>query len=287
MLLAPFGFAGEWTDAATGLQYLRARWYDPATGRFTQVDPFPGLLSLPGTQHPYAYALNNPLRYTDPSGECINILIGAGVGAAVGAGAYALSAALAGQPINGRDLAVVAATGAIAGALVGSGLVLPALIGSSGGFAGLGYLSGISMTGSQFCMKDFGIAVGIGAISGALMPTLGSTWLGVISLNVLANTAQYGLMELTSLRRPTWDGLAWSALGGAFSGAIGGPYQPVPSRYHYDLNVNYLSELNRAATRRMWREMFPEKVLRNTIKELPRSFFATVIGNLPNPLPEP
>ena len=69
VLPAPFGFAGEWTDAATGLQYLRARWYDPATGRFTQVDPFPGLLSLPTTQHPYAYALNNPLRYTDPSGR--------------------------------------------------------------------------------------------------------------------------------------------------------------------------------------------------------------------------
>ena len=41
---------------------FRARWYDPTTGRCTQVDPFPGLLSLPGTQQPYAYALNNPLR---------------------------------------------------------------------------------------------------------------------------------------------------------------------------------------------------------------------------------
>jgi len=68
---SPLGFAGEWRDSTTGLQYLRARWYDPATGRFTQVDPFPGLLSLPGTQHPYAYALNNPLRYTDPSGESV------------------------------------------------------------------------------------------------------------------------------------------------------------------------------------------------------------------------
>jgi RHS repeat-associated protein len=73
---APFGFAGEWHDPTTGLQYLRARWYDPATGRFTQVDPFPGLLSLPGTHHPYAYALNNPLRYTDPSGEFVLTAVG-------------------------------------------------------------------------------------------------------------------------------------------------------------------------------------------------------------------
>ncbi len=46
----PLGFAGEWHDSATGLQYLRARWYQPETGRFTQVDPFPGVLPLPATQ---------------------------------------------------------------------------------------------------------------------------------------------------------------------------------------------------------------------------------------------
>ncbi len=79
----PLGFAGEWHDSATGLQYLRARWYQPATGRFTQVDPFPGVLSLPATQHPYQYALNNPLRYTDPSGEFV---LPAGLALVVAAG---------------------------------------------------------------------------------------------------------------------------------------------------------------------------------------------------------
>ncbi|MBN1874547.1 MAG: RHS repeat-associated core domain-containing protein [Anaerolineae bacterium] len=74
---APWGFSGEWHDAATGLQYLRARWYQPQTGRFTQVDPFPGVLALPGTQHPYSYGLNNPTRYTDPSGEIVVTAIGA------------------------------------------------------------------------------------------------------------------------------------------------------------------------------------------------------------------
>jgi RHS repeat-associated protein len=72
---SPFGYTGEWTDALIGLQYLRARWHNPTTGRFTQVDPFPGLLSLPGTQHPYAYGLNNPVRYTDPSGEFVGTLL--------------------------------------------------------------------------------------------------------------------------------------------------------------------------------------------------------------------
>ena len=33
------GFTGEWWDAGVGLLYLRARWLDVATGRFTQRDP--------------------------------------------------------------------------------------------------------------------------------------------------------------------------------------------------------------------------------------------------------
>ncbi len=39
---SPWGFAGEYHDPLTGLQYLRARWYQPGVGRFTQGDPFPG-----------------------------------------------------------------------------------------------------------------------------------------------------------------------------------------------------------------------------------------------------
>jgi RHS repeat-associated protein len=38
-------------------------------GRFTQVDPLAGYLTAPATQHPYAYALNNPGTLTDPTGR--------------------------------------------------------------------------------------------------------------------------------------------------------------------------------------------------------------------------
>lgn len=55
---SPWGFAGEYHDPTTGWQYLRARWYNPAIGRFTQGDPFPGVASLPLTQNPYVYGLN-------------------------------------------------------------------------------------------------------------------------------------------------------------------------------------------------------------------------------------
>jgi RHS repeat-associated protein len=66
---AGLGFTGEWYDANVGLTYLRARWYDGMTGRFTTRDPIAGLLIQPQTQNPYPYALNTPLVLTDPSGE--------------------------------------------------------------------------------------------------------------------------------------------------------------------------------------------------------------------------
>jgi RHS repeat-associated protein len=34
----PYGYSGEYRDGETGLVYLRARYYDPKTGRFTQED---------------------------------------------------------------------------------------------------------------------------------------------------------------------------------------------------------------------------------------------------------
>ena len=55
---------------AVGLYHYGARWYDSALGRFIQADSI-----VPGAGNPlawdrYAYTLNNPVRYTDPSGHC-------------------------------------------------------------------------------------------------------------------------------------------------------------------------------------------------------------------------
>jgi RHS repeat-associated protein len=59
------GYTGNLTDPDTGLLYLRARDYDPTTGQFLTVDP-----AITTTHQPYAYAGNNPLQNTDPSGLC-------------------------------------------------------------------------------------------------------------------------------------------------------------------------------------------------------------------------
>jgi RHS repeat-associated protein len=63
-----YGFAGEEQDPDSGLVYLRARSYNPASGRFLQQDPLLGRPNQPGTLHRYAYAFNNPVNYVDPAG---------------------------------------------------------------------------------------------------------------------------------------------------------------------------------------------------------------------------
>jgi RHS repeat-associated protein len=59
----PLLYDGQYLDAATGFYYLRARWYDAGTDQFTSVDP-----DVAETGEPYAYADDNPLDGTDPSG---------------------------------------------------------------------------------------------------------------------------------------------------------------------------------------------------------------------------
>jgi RHS repeat-associated protein len=74
---AQVGFTGTQQDAASGLVYLRARYYDPRTGRFLTKDPVRGSAARPATQHAYTYALNNPTRFIDPSGKrCVAVSYG-------------------------------------------------------------------------------------------------------------------------------------------------------------------------------------------------------------------
>ena len=66
----PFLYCGEYYDAETQTYYLRARYYNPANGRFTQQDAWAFMdASDPLSLNLYAYCGNNPVLYTDPSGH--------------------------------------------------------------------------------------------------------------------------------------------------------------------------------------------------------------------------
>ncbi|MHC4443791.1 MAG: RHS repeat domain-containing protein [Planctomycetota bacterium] len=64
-----FMYSGEQLDANTGFYYLRARYYNPANGRFISKDPFEGSTNDPISLHKYLYANDNPVNYIDPSGQ--------------------------------------------------------------------------------------------------------------------------------------------------------------------------------------------------------------------------
>jgi RHS repeat-associated protein len=61
---------GKERDAETGLDYFGARYFSSPQGRFTSADPLlnSGRPDNPQSWNRYAYTLNNPLRYNDPTG---------------------------------------------------------------------------------------------------------------------------------------------------------------------------------------------------------------------------
>ena len=69
-------YNGQYTDTESGYQYLRARYYDPATGQFLTVDP-----AFASTQSAYGYSANDPVNESDPLGRwsfsaCFGVCIG-------------------------------------------------------------------------------------------------------------------------------------------------------------------------------------------------------------------
>ena len=78
----PFRYCGEYYDTESETYYLRARNYDPSTGRFTQQDSVRGMtiemlngqeIIDPLSLNLYTYCYNSPIYYLDPSGHVIEL----------------------------------------------------------------------------------------------------------------------------------------------------------------------------------------------------------------------
>ncbi|HEX9005572.1 MAG TPA: RHS repeat-associated core domain-containing protein, partial [Blastocatellia bacterium] len=100
--LTRYGFTGRELDAAAGLIYYRARWMDSSQGRFISEDPI-GFSA--GEINLYSYVSNNPINYSDPSGNLlfVPIILGA-IGRGAISAAFEAGAQVAANWYQGEDL---------------------------------------------------------------------------------------------------------------------------------------------------------------------------------------
>ena len=154
-LLQSRGYIGERYDVETGLQFLNARYYDPALGRFLSPDDWDPLLAGVGTNR-YAYAGNDPINGSDPSGH-ISPTHDGGFGGDVGPGS------LTGNGPGGDPGGVGVGSGSSTGG-GGVGSVSSGSNSGGGGSTGSGSFGGGSSAGGGG--DGGGISIGIGDLGG-------------------------------------------------------------------------------------------------------------------------
>ncbi len=157
----PFRYCGEYFDLSSGTYYLRARDYRPGTGRFTSEDSVERVArKLPNGQevtdplsfNKYTYCYNNPVRFTDPSGNVPFMLLAGAAGALAGAVTAGIKSALAGK-FSWKD--------------VGEGALIGGAIGLTGGSAVSLLATGSAFATTGAVMTGLGFGAGTVGTAGA------------------------------------------------------------------------------------------------------------------------
>ena len=238
-------YSGEQFDSTLGLYNMRARFYDPGTGRFTTMDTYEGSPQDPQSLHKYTYCTDNPINYKDPTGhdtlaEVLTVVFIIGILAAIGTSVgFAIF-----NSGSFPDAAMVGASLSISGLAPGISALNLLLQGIFQGQSSLG----------TFVAGNLASAVNLGAVS--LASDLGryagaSANIGVERLyttkdNVISNWTYYGpgvyistagsslSATVTIYAGVCWHvvddsgGPAWKAYSGGFYsfsfGAGAGPY---------------------------------------------------------------
>ena len=194
-------YAGYQYDEETGLYYINARMYDPVTARFLQADTYLGSLNDPLSLNLYTYCLNNPHKYTDPSGH-IAITTVALLLFAVGMGVWSGKQEYDRQVAEGDNY-----TNWVSIGVVGISNTLLCLI--PGGKAVSAYK--MATAGGSFVLKTFAVqlgkAVGLGVAAGY------ATDAGIEVTRQLATGTKFTNLE--------YDRIHEAAVTGAIAGGAG------------------------------------------------------------------
>ncbi len=158
----PFGYTGAPVDPSSGLVDLRARLYDPPSGRFLTRDGFPGYADLPLSLNRYSYVLNDPATLTDPSGEFpILPAVVCGAGAVAG---IALGGQGSGEKLTGRRVLRDAGAGCLTGLsiLTGGALALGLRGGSQAVFLTGAALARAGIRAEERVARNIGVRRNVG-----------------------------------------------------------------------------------------------------------------------------
>ena len=178
---------------------MNGRLYDPVLGRFLSPDNFVQMPDNAQSYNRYSYCLNNPLKYTDPSGELWNIVIGAAIGGLFNWASHDLQ-------FNAKGLGYFVA-GAVAGGIsagVASGVNV-AMAGGNFWQGAAGLLPNVSSTGF---IAGAATAASSGFAGGFITAT-SNTWI-----------EGYGLGR--GLLKGLSSGVSDALMGGITGGLIGG-----------------------------------------------------------------
>ena len=116
--LNPFRYRSYYFDTEIGFYFLKTRYYDPEIGRFITIDDISYLdpESINGLNL-YAYCLDNPVQYSDHSGQSATLAIILGIIAVVGLITTSIGVATDNNIVTAVGLTMVAVPALISGGL--------------------------------------------------------------------------------------------------------------------------------------------------------------------------
>lgn len=174
---------------------MNGRLYDPVLGRFFSPDNYVQMPDNSQNFNRYTYCLNNPLKFTDPSGEFLNLIVGAAIGGV-------FNWILHEGQFNAKGLGYFF-VGSVAGAFS----------------AGISSGVNVAMAGGNFWTGAAGLANGIsstgfltGAASGACAGFAGS----------FLSAAGNSWIEGNGFGNGLWNGFKSGGVGTLFGGISGG-----------------------------------------------------------------
>ena len=188
LMMLDRGYTSHEHLAEVGLIHMNGRLYDPVLRSFLMPDNFIQQPENTQNYNRYSYVLNNPLMYTDPSGEAYELLIAVGIGVAIAITSYTITALLADVPFSIGGLAKSAVIGAASAAVTFG-------IGSAAGSLFTNFYSQAAFSAAAHGTFQGGMTAISGGkfwsgfAAGALSSIAASAWSGGSSMDGLGENA--------------------------------------------------------------------------------------------------